>query len=86
MKMAKEKDFEEVQLLLINPVVANVPNYPGLTQGFSHAIVKNKALGLEITQIDRDNQPQTLFLHTSQLEKLKEAIEMKLEIGVGNGD
>lgn len=80
---AEKQDFEEVQVFLINPVKA--PNILGVPRRYSHVVIKNRADGLEITQTDTNNKTQTLVLHTSQLEKLKEAIEMKLEIGVGNG-
>lgn len=80
---AEKQDFEEVQVFLINPVKA--PNILGVPRRYGHVVIKNRADGLEITQTDNSNKTQTLILHTSQLEKLKEAIEMKLEIGVGNG-
>lgn len=80
---AEKQDFEEVQVFLINPVHA--PNILGISACYGHVVIKNRAVGLEITQTDTNNKTQTLVLHTSQLEKLKEAIEMKLEIGVGNG-
>lgn len=82
---AETQDFEEVQLFVINPVMAP-KNIFGIKGCYGHVVVKNRAVGLEITQTDDNNKTQTLHLHISQLEKLKEAIEMKLEIGVGNGD
>lgn len=83
--MKEQNNVTEKHVFLINAVSAPHPVHSGLKVGYGLAIVRDNENSLEIVQMDSSNNTQTLRLHVSQLEKLKEAIEMKLEMGVGDG-
>ena len=77
---ALEDSVREQHVHMINGVVATNTTLFGVPDEFGLVIVRNLEHALEFVQMGVSNKTQTIRLHTSQLESLKEVIEMKLEM------